>query len=70
MPLLDAIKEGALTVPQANYPEKVKVYSMGNFSKEVCGGPHVDFTRTLGSFKIVKEEGVSANTRRVYAVLN
>jgi alanyl-tRNA synthetase len=47
----------------------VKVYSVGNFSKEVCGGPHVDFTGSLGQFKIVKEEGAANDVRRVYAVL-
>lgn len=69
VPLKDAIKDGALIVPEANYPEKVKVYSIGNFSKEVCGGPHIDFTGQLGSFKIVKEEGISNGVRRIYAQL-
>jgi len=69
MDLPDAIKQGALTVPGANYPEKVKVYSIGNFSKEVCGGPHVDFTGSLGLFKIIKEEASGSNVRRIYAVL-
>lgn len=68
-PYNDAIDEGALTVPGTTYPEKVKVYSIGDFSKEVCGGPHVDFTGRLGSFKIIKEEGAAANIRRIYAVL-
>ncbi len=66
----EAMVEGALSVPGANYPEKVKVYSVGNFSKEVCGGPHVDFTGSLGEFKIIKEEAVGGNTRRIYASLN
>lgn len=65
----EAMKKGALTVPGANYPEKVKVYSVGNFSKEVCGGPHVDFTGSLGKFKIIKEEAAGANIRRIYALL-
>lgn len=63
-----AIELGALTVPNEHYPEKVKVYSIGDFSKEVCGGPHVDFTGKLGKFKIVKEEGAGAGIRRIYAV--
>ncbi|MBI2617430.1 alanine--tRNA ligase [Candidatus Gottesmanbacteria bacterium] len=67
VPLNKAIEEGALTVPGTTYPEQVKVYSIGNFSKEVCGGPHVDFTATIGSFKIVKEEGISQGVRRIYA---
>lgn len=69
VPLAQAINNGALTVEEAKYPDKVKVYSMGSYSKEVCGGPHVTFTRTLGSFKIIKEEAISANTRRIYAIL-
>lgn len=64
-----ALQQGALTVPGAIYPEQVKVYSIENFSKEVCGGPHVDFTGTLGSFKIVKEEGIAQGVRRIYAHL-
>jgi alanyl-tRNA synthetase len=70
MSLSEAVEKKALTVPGATYPEKVKVYSMGSFSKEVCGGPHVDFTGSLGSFKIIKEEGVSAGVRRIYATLS
>jgi len=65
----EAIKEGALTVPGTQYPEKVKIYYVGNFSKEVCGGPHVDFTGGLGTFKIIKEEAAGANVRRIYAIL-
>ncbi|MCL4339055.1 alanine--tRNA ligase [Patescibacteria group bacterium] len=67
--LKEAANEGALTVPGVNYPEKVKVYTIGNFSREVCGGPHVDFTGKMGTFKIIKEEAASANVRRVYAIL-
>jgi alanyl-tRNA synthetase len=68
--LAAAINEGALTVPNANYPEKVKVYSVGNFSKEVCGGPHVSFTGGLGLFKIIKEEALGSGIRRIYATLS
>ncbi|PJE67828.1 alanine--tRNA ligase [Candidatus Shapirobacteria bacterium CG10_big_fil_rev_8_21_14_0_10_40_9] len=64
-----AVKKGALTVPGEKYPEKVKVYSIGDFSLEVCGGPHVDFTGKLGKFKIIKEEGAGAGIRRIYAIL-
>lgn len=48
---------------------KIKVYFMGDFSKEICGGPHVAQTRELGSFKIQKEEAVSAGVRRIKAVV-
>lgn len=70
LPLQHAIKEGALTVPGTQYPEKVKVYTVKGFSKEVCGGPHVDFTGTLGKFKIIKEEAAGNNIRRIYAILS
>jgi alanyl-tRNA synthetase len=65
-----AIEIGALFIPNANYPETVKVYSVGNFSKEICGGPHVDFTGSMGSFKIIKEENLGSGIRRIYAKLN
>ena len=55
------------------YPEKLKVYTIGNFenpiSREVCGGPHVEHTSVLGTFKIKKEESSSAGVRRIKAVL-
>lgn len=51
------------------YGNIVKVYSIGDFSKEICGGPHVNNTSELGHFKIVKEESVSAGIRRIKAVL-
>jgi alanyl-tRNA synthetase len=69
VPLSQALSQGALTVLGAKYPEKVKVYSISNFSKEVCGGPHVDFTGSLGSFKIIKEEASGSGIRRIYAIL-
>jgi len=66
----DALKSGALTVPGVKYPEKVTVYKMGNFSREVCGGPHIDFTGSLGKFKIIKEEAAGNLNRRIYAILS
>ena len=65
----EAVKSGALAFFKEKYPEKVTVYSFGTFSREVCGGPHVENTKFLGKFKIIKEEAVSAGTRRIYAVL-
>lgn len=53
----------------ATVGDKVKVYFMGDYSKEICGGPHVEKTGDLGSLKIVKEEAVSAGVRRIKAVL-
>ena len=61
-----AIKFGALAFFKEKYPEKVTVFSFGNFSKEICGGPHVKNTKVLGKFKIIKEESVSAGVRRIY----
>lgn len=54
MPLVEAKKHGALAFFGQKYPEKVKVYSIEGFSKEVCGGPHVDFTGSIGQFRIKK----------------
>ena len=47
----------------------VKVYTIGNISKEICGGPHASHTGELGKFKIVKEESSSAGVRRIKAIL-
>ncbi len=65
----EAIKSGALAFFKEKYPKIVKVYSIGNFSKEICAGPHVKNTSELGQFKIIKEEGIMAGVRRVKAVL-
>lgn len=65
----EALKKGALGLFAQKYGEKVKVYSIGEFSKEVCGGPHVDFTGVLKSFRIIKEEAVSSGVRRIYAIV-
>jgi len=68
--LSKAIKEGALAFFKEKYGERVKVYSIGNYSKEVCGGPHVKNTGVLKRFKIVKEESVGAGLRRIKAILD
>lgn len=62
-----AIKSGALAFFKEKYPEKVTVYSFGDFSREVCGGPHAENIKVLGKFKIIKQESVSAGVRRIYA---
>lgn len=51
------------------YGDKVTVYSIGDFSTELCSGPHVENTSELGRFKIIKEQGISAGVRRIRAVL-
>ena len=62
-------REGSASGGKEKYPEKVKVYSVGDFSKEFCGGPHVSHTAEIGKFKIVKEEAVSTGTRRIRAIV-
>ncbi len=65
----DAIDSGALAFFKEKYPEKVSVYSIGDFSKEVCAGPHVKRTSELDKFKIIKEESSGAGIRRLRAIL-
>lgn len=69
MPYEKAIESGALSYFRERYPETVKVYYVGDFSKEICTGPHVKNTSEMGTFKIKKEESVSAGVRRIKAVL-
>lgn len=64
-----AIKSGAECMFIEKYPDIVTVYSIGNISKELCGGPHVKNTSELGKFKIKKEEASSAGVRRIKAIL-
>ena len=65
----DAIKSGAEAMFIDKYGDEVKVYSIGSFSREICGGPHVESTGSLGHFKIKKEEASSSGVRRIKAVL-
>ena len=82
MSFAEAKKKGAIGLFEDKYLDKVKVYTVGDpeqsatadpntptFSREVCGGPHVEHTATLGKFKITKEEAVSSGVRRIKAVL-
>ncbi len=69
MTLEEAKNSEAMGVFESKYGEKVKVYSAGDFSREICGGPHVEKTGELGKFRIVKEESSSAGVRRIKAVL-
>jgi alanyl-tRNA synthetase len=69
MTIEDARAAGAMALFTGKYGEQVKVYTMGDFSKEVCGGPHVQNTGDLGKFRIAKEESSSAGVRRIRAVL-
>ena len=65
----DALKSGAECMFIEKYPDEVTVYTIGNVSKELCGGPHVKHTGELGHFKIVKEEASSQGVRRIKAIL-
>ena len=69
MSLDDAKKSGATALFGEKYESNVKVYTIGDFSKEVCGGPHVENTGNLGTFVITKEQSSSAGVRRIKAVL-
>ena len=69
MSVEEAKAQGAMGIFDAKYGKKVKVYKIGDFSNEICGGPHVANTSELGKFKIIKEESSSAGVRRIKAVL-
>lgn len=82
MTVAEAKEGGAMGLFESKYGERVKVYTIGDpaqkpeanpeaptFSKEICGGPHVEHTGTLGAFKIAKEESASAGVRRIKAIL-
>lgn len=69
MTLEEAKASGATGLFENKYGEKVRVYTIGDFSKEICGGPHVTHTAELGHFKIKKEESSSAGVRRIKAIL-
>lgn len=70
MSIEDAKKSGAVGVFESKYGNVVKVYSIGDVSKEICGGPHAKNTADLHHFKIVKEESSSAGIRRIKAILD
>ncbi|MBU3957220.1 alanine--tRNA ligase [Patescibacteria group bacterium] len=69
MTLAEAKKKGALAFFGEKYSDKVKVYMIGGYSQEVCGGPHVKSTKEIGRVKIIKEKAVGAGRRRIYAQL-
>ena len=69
MTLEEAKKAGAIGLFENKYGDIVKVYSIGNFSKEICGGPHVTYTGDMGKFIIKKEESSSSGVRRIKAIL-
>ena len=69
MTVPEAKEKGAIGLFENKYGEKVRTYKMGEYSFEICGGPHAENTGDLGSFKIQKEESSSAGVRRIKAVI-
>ena len=67
--LEEAKAEGFTGLFESKYGEVVKTYTIGDFSKEICGGPHVESTGKLGKFKIQKEQSCGSGLRRIKAVL-
>lgn len=67
MPLDEAKKIGAIGLFDNKYEKNVKVYFVGDYSKEFCGGPHVDFTGRLKTFKIIKQDNIGNGQRRIYS---
>ena len=70
MTVPEAKEKGAIGLFESKYGEKVRTYKMGEFSFEICGGPHAENTGDLVNFKIQKEESSSAGVRRIKAVIN
>ena len=68
LPLAEARKQGAMMLFGEKYPDPVRMVSMGSFSKELCGGTHLENTSEVDAFEILSEEGVSAGTRRITAL--
>jgi len=69
MPYDQAVKSGALAFFKEKYPQVVRVYSVGGFSKEICAGPHVKNTGEIGRFRIIKEQASGSGVRRIKAIL-
>lgn len=67
--VVEAREAGAIGLFGERYGERVKVYAIGDWSKEICGGPHVEHTGLLGRFRILKEEAVGSGVRRIRAIL-
>ena len=66
MPYDEAMKSGALAFFKEKYPDQVTVYTIGDYSRELCGGPHVSHTSEIGKIKIVKQESLGSSLRRLY----
>ncbi len=64
-----AIKSGAKAFFAEKYPDQVSVYSIGDYSRELCGGPHVEYTGSIGKIVIYKDEALGSGKRRIYGKL-
>jgi alanyl-tRNA synthetase len=69
MTIAEAMESGAIGLFSGRYGNVVRVYSIGDFSKEICGGPHAKQAGELGKFRILKEEAVGSGVRRIRAIL-
>ncbi|TSC95871.1 MAG: alanyl-tRNA synthetase [Parcubacteria group bacterium Athens1014_10] len=69
MPYEEAIKSGVLAFFKEKYPKIVKIYSIGDYSKEICAGPHIENTSEISYFKIISEKSSSAGVRRIKAIM-
>lgn len=69
LPLEKAKALGAIGLFDEKYAKDVKVYFVGDYSKEFCGGPHVNFTSKIKKFRIIKQENIGNKQRRLYAVV-
>ena len=69
MTVAEAKAQGAIGLFESKYGERVRMYTMGPYSKEICGGPHAENTGDLGHFVIKKEEASSSGVRRIKAIL-
>jgi alanyl-tRNA synthetase len=70
MPYDEAMAKGALAFFKETYADEVSVYSVGTFSMELCGGPHVERTGILGELKIAKQKKIGAGVMRIRAVIS
>lgn len=70
MSVEEAKEQSAIGLFEERYGDRVKVYSIGDFSREICGGPHVEYTGELGHFRITKEKSIGSGLRRIRAVLD
>ena len=69
MSVKEAKEQGAIGLFGERYGDRVRVYSVGDYSREICGGPHVERTGGLGHFRVVKEKSIGSGLRRIRAVL-